>query len=167
VLRCFLRLPLSNLVVPFLAQCYKRRKLLRHISVYRGVLHLFGQSRLQGISKSRRIPIQIGSYDLKLSIILRELSVLLLNLSHDPFRGGYSVWVSKSCFQELYKRCQVAQIYFPVLPDVWQDLAQGKAAQAVECVPHLRLFVGKAVGFVSDYHPELCDPASQMSSIRS
>jgi hypothetical protein len=57
MLRRFLRLPLLNLVVPFLAQHYKRRKLIRHVGMYKGILNFFGLSRPQGISESRRISI--------------------------------------------------------------------------------------------------------------
>jgi hypothetical protein len=65
----------------------------------------------------------------------------------------------------LYKSWKVLQPYLSVLLDVWQDLAQGEPTQAVECVPHLRLFVWKTVGFVLDYNLELRDPASQQGSI--
>ena len=102
---------------------------------------------------------------MELSIILRELAVFLFNLRHFLFGGGYLFRVPKSCFQELFKSWQVFEPNFSILPDVWQDLTDGYPAQAIECIPHLRLLVGKAGRLVSYDHPELSNPASQQSSI--
>jgi len=103
VLRRFFRSSLVDLVIPFLADSHKRRKLSRHMTISEWMLHFLRQSHPQGNPQGRRIPIKIGSDNLELSMILRELTVLLLNLLHFPFGGGYSVKVPKSCFHELYK----------------------------------------------------------------
>ena len=141
------------------------RKFLRHMPIRKGVCRFFGQSHLQPVSHCRGVPIQIYCNNLELSVVQRELVVLLFDLLQCPFGGGYLVGIPKSCFRELYKTWLVFQPYHSVLSDVWQNLAQGYTPQAVECVQHLQLFLGKAGGRVSYDHPEWSNPASQPSSI--
>jgi hypothetical protein len=157
---------LSNVIIPLLADHYERGKFFRHIAVGEGIFQSLRQPHPQGIPQGRRIPLKISGNNLKLTIILRELTVLLFNLPHLSFSGGYPVAVPKSCFQEFYKSLWVFEPCCSVLPDLWQDLAKGYSPPGVESVSHLRLFVGKAGGLVSYDHPELTNPASQLRLIR-
>jgi hypothetical protein len=118
----FLCAPRLDLVRIFLANRDKHRKFLRHIATGKGILHGLGQPHPQCISKARKIPVPIGSNNLKLSIILGELTVLVLNFLHFPCNNSYSIMVPKCCFQELYNIWQVFQLDRSILWDVWQDL---------------------------------------------
>jgi len=110
------------LIFSFLADRHKRRKFLGHITISKQIFHLLRLPHPKCIPQSWRIPIKVSSNHLKLSIVLRELMVSLLNLQHFCFGSGYSVWVHKSCFQQLYKSWYVFQSYCSVLLDMWQDL---------------------------------------------
>jgi len=100
-------------------------------------------------------------------MILREHTVVLFDLQHFPFGGGYSLGVLKTCFQEWNRSWQAFLPYLSILPDVWQDLGSGHSPQGIECIKHLRLLVRNAGGLVSYDHSELSYPASQLSAIRS
>jgi hypothetical protein len=65
------------------------------------------------------VPSKIDCIDLKLSIMLGELSVLVRNALHDLCCGGYSVGVLNSCFDDLYYSWKLFLHCHSVLQDVW------------------------------------------------
>jgi len=121
----------------------------------------------KGHSKGWRIPLKIGGDILEHTLILRELTVLSFNFLQLLFSGAYLVWVPKCCFQELYRSLLVFQPYCSVLPEVWTDLVQSDTPQAVRCIPHLWMFIGKAGRLMLNYHLQSSNPATYLCSIWS
>jgi len=84
---CFCSL-LADLIVPLLANCHECRS-SSDISLYvKKILHFQGQPLPMGILQHQRIPIKISGKNLKSTIVLRKLAVLLLNIMHFLFSSG-------------------------------------------------------------------------------
>jgi len=98
----FFSLTLSNLIIPLLTQGNEHTELLRDIGMLEGIFHFFWLSDSQGIIQSWGSPDKIRGDNLKLSMVLLQVTDSLISLLHISFCCNHPIGVPKSCFARLY-----------------------------------------------------------------